>query len=262
MVSNPKKRQSSRRILGQLDNFDQDVIIDNAASERQENIMVNESTSDRVFTLAISSSNRVFNANAVNVTTLERCFNVRIGREMNKKVDTVEDRIQNAILTAIDGNVAAKIEHAIRSINAFPGRETTSVAAKLECKEYVVISASFENASGNNNIQKVLNGNYETPNNILDEVYELLLPEKRFDWQKYAHHMATGQTTETNQIPEVLTGSILTPRSAPSYQNHNLSTQVSQDKNLPMVEHKPRNQNSHTNNSIYHFADAIAETAT
>ena len=45
----------------------------------------------------------------MNVKTLERCFNEKIDREMSNIVDTAEDRIQNAILTAIDGIVAPKI---------------------------------------------------------------------------------------------------------------------------------------------------------
>ena len=51
---------------------------------------------------------------------------------MNNIVDTVEDRIQNAILTAIDNIVAPEIELAIRSINASSGRDATSVSANSE----------------------------------------------------------------------------------------------------------------------------------
>ena len=70
---------------------------------------------------------------------------------MSNIVDTVEDRIQNAILTAIDNIVAPKIELAIRSINASSGRDVTSVTANSERGEHIG-NASFENASGNNNI--------------------------------------------------------------------------------------------------------------
>ena len=55
MVSSRKKRQSNRRLLSQLDDFDQDVIIGNAGSERQENILVNEGTNDRDFTVGAFS---------------------------------------------------------------------------------------------------------------------------------------------------------------------------------------------------------------
>ena len=42
MVSTRKKRQSNRRLLSQLDDCDQDMIIGNAASEGQEKIAVSE----------------------------------------------------------------------------------------------------------------------------------------------------------------------------------------------------------------------------
>ena len=99
-------------------------------------------------------------------------------------------------------------------------------------------------------------------NNIPDEASEFSVPETRFDRQLHTHHMVTGQTTQTNQLPEFLTGGTFTPCQPPSHQHQNLSTQVSQDNNLPMVEQTPRNHNSHVNNSINRLADAIAGLAT
>ena len=204
---------------------------------------------------------------------LERCFNERIDREMCKIVDTVEDRIQNAFLTAIENTVAPKIELAIRSINASSVRYVTSVTANLERGERIGINAPFENASEDKNTLHVSIVNDETRHDILDEVSELSVPETRFDRQALTHHMVTapgnpnhhmvtGQTAQTNQIPEFLTGHILTPRNPPSHQYQNLSTQVSQDNNLPVVEQTQRNQNSDSNNSIIRLADAIAGIAT
>ena len=74
--------------------------------------------------------------------------------------------------------------------------------------------------------------------------------------------MVTGQTAQTTQFPEFLTRHTLTPRNPPSHQNQNLSTQVSQDNNLPMFEQTPRNQNSDANNSLNRLVDAIAGSAT
>ena len=129
MVSTRKKRQSNRRLLSQLDDFDQDITIGNAASESQENTVVNKGTKDRDLAIDASGNNIAINESTVNVKTLERCFNQRIDKEMSNIADTIEDRIQNAILIAIDNNVAPKIELAIRSINASSGRDATSVAA-------------------------------------------------------------------------------------------------------------------------------------
>ena len=80
------------------------MIIGNAVSERRENAVVNEGTNDRDFTVGTSRNDSTVNGNAISVKTLERCFNERIDRKMSNIVDTVEDRIQNAILTAIDNS--------------------------------------------------------------------------------------------------------------------------------------------------------------
>ena len=85
------------------------MVIGNAAGERQENTVVNEGTNDRNFTVCTSSNDSIVNANAMSVKTFERCFNERIDREMSNIVDTVEDRIQIAILTAIDNIVTPKL---------------------------------------------------------------------------------------------------------------------------------------------------------
>ena len=188
MVSTRKKRQSNKRLLSQLDDFDRDMILGNAVSERQENTVVNEGTNDRDFTVGTSSNDSIVNGNAMSVKTLERCFNERIDREMSNTVNTVEDRIQNAILTAIDNIVTPKIELAIRSINASSGRDATSASAGSERREYVGINASFENASGNDNTLGVSNVNDETRHGIPDEVSELSVPETRFNRQPQTRH--------------------------------------------------------------------------
>ena len=196
MVSTRKKRQSNKRLLSQLDDFDQDMIIGNTAGDKQESVTVNEGTNDQDFTVSTSNVSSIVNENALNVKTLERCFNERIDREMSNIVDTVEERMQNAILTAIDNIVAPKIELAIRSINASSGRDVTSVSANSERREHVGINASFENASENNNTLGVTNINDEPRRSFQDEVSESPVPGTQFDRQSHAHHMASGGSIE------------------------------------------------------------------
>ena len=150
MFSIRKKRQSHRRLLSQLDDFDQDIIFGNAARQSQENNVVNGDTIDPNFTVGTSSNNSAINENPMNVKTLEICSNEMIEREVSNIVDIVEDRLKNAILTAIDNIVAPEIELAIRSINAPSERNATNVAANSKCREHVGINASFENASEDN----------------------------------------------------------------------------------------------------------------
>ena len=194
MVSTRKKRQLNKRLLSQLDDFNQDTIIGNDTSGRQENIVVNEDTNGRDFTVGTSNSNITINESAVNVKMLERCFIEMIDRGMNNIVNTFEDRIQNAILTAIDNIIAPKIELAIRSKNASSGRDVTSMTTNSEGGEHVGINASLENASGNNNILQVSNVSDETQHNVPDEVSDLSAPEAHFNRQAHTHHNWTFTT--------------------------------------------------------------------
>ena len=77
------------------------MVIGKAASEKQENIVANESTNDGDFTVGTSSNSTGINESVVNLKALEMCFKERIDREMSNIVDKVEDRIQNAVLTAL-----------------------------------------------------------------------------------------------------------------------------------------------------------------
>ena len=125
----------------------------------------------------------------VNVKILERCFNERIDREMGNVVDTVDGRIQNKILTAIDSLITPRIELAVMSINASSGPDTTSVTANSERGERIGITASLGNVSENNNTLHVLNTNDETRNNIPDEVSESSVPGTYFDRQPHTYHI-------------------------------------------------------------------------
>ena len=168
--------------------------------------MVSEGTNDRDFTVGTSNNNTPIIEGMVNVKTLERCFNERIEKEMNNIVDTVADRIQNAILTAIDNIIAPKIELPIRSINGSSGRDVTSVTANSERGEHVGINAPFENASENNNIPHISNVNDETRHNIPDEVSELSVPETQFDRQTHTHHKCISylEVQETGKSPKIV----------------------------------------------------------
>ena len=198
MVSTRKKKQSNKRLLSQLDDFDQDMIISNVAGERQESVMVNEGTDGQDLTVGTSSASPVVNRDVLNVKTLERCFNERIDREMNNIVDTVEDRIQNAILTAIDNIIVPKIELAIRSVNASSGRDATSASTHSERREHTGINASFENASENNDTSGVTNVNDETRCSFHDGVNGLSASGTQLDRWSPTRYMTLGGSIETH----------------------------------------------------------------
>ena len=200
MVSTRKKRQSNKRLLSQLDDFDQDVIIGNTAGERQESVVVNEGTNDRYFTVGTANDSSTINENALNKKTLERCFNERIDREMSSIVDTVEDRIQHAILTAIDNIVTPKIELAVRSISASSGRGAASVSANSERREHGGLNTPSDSASENNNMLSVTNINDESRHCIQGAVSELSVSGTRLDRQSHAYHTTPGSSDDSHHM--------------------------------------------------------------
>ena len=198
----------------------------------------------------------------MHVKSLERCFNGTIDREGGITVDTVKDRFLNAILTSIAKSNTLKIELGNKSRKASSGQGVTSVEASSDRGEHIKFTTIFENVSDRSNTQHVFKTNDGSRNNIPDEVSELSVPGTRFDRQPHTHHVVTGETTQTNQIPEFFTGRFLTPCDPPSHQHQNLSKQVSQDINLPMVEQTSRTQYSKLCNSINLLAAAVVGLAT
>ena len=87
-------------------------------SDRQEYARVNESTVDQEFTVGYPDCNPAANEILVNVNTLEGCFNENIVWKTGTIFAAVKDRIQNALLTAIDSVFAPKNELPFVSIHA------------------------------------------------------------------------------------------------------------------------------------------------
>ena len=71
MVATRKIRQSKRRLLFELDDFDQKFIIGNTVCERRANTSVNEGTSGLDFNVGTSVSSLMTTDNTVDVKTLE-----------------------------------------------------------------------------------------------------------------------------------------------------------------------------------------------
>ena len=143
------------------------------------------------------------------VEILERCLTAWIDREMGYKVDTVEDKIQDGILSVFDRNITSSIESALRLTKASSGRNFASVSANSQRGEHIGITCSLENASDGENTIHDFDANDETCGNIPDEIDEILVSKTHFDRQSHSNHMVTDKTISRNQNPEFFTGQIL-----------------------------------------------------
>ena len=179
--------QSNRRLLSQLDDLDQGIVIGNAISKRQENTAVYESAGDQDFTVDKPGSSLAANEDLVKMKTLESCFNKKIDKEMDNIVGTVEVRIQNAILTSIDIILTPRSKLAVRLLNASSGRDATNIMANSERGKDIGITAPFENVSEKNITVHVFNTDDGIRNSIPDEVSELLVSGTHCDRQPQTH---------------------------------------------------------------------------
>ena len=127
-----------------MDNFDQNVFIGDTAGCGNQKVMVSNSSFGRELTVSNNDGNSTTNEITANVQTLEKNLSDRINREIGNIVGYVEDRIQNAILTATDNNVTPRIELAVSSINASSRRDAASVTANSERERHTGITTSFE----------------------------------------------------------------------------------------------------------------------
>ena len=98
MISTRKIIESKRKLFSRLDDFAQDIVIGNAARERQELTIVNECNGDLDLTVSNSDNIVIVNENTRNVKTSESYNKERIDRETTNFVNTFGDRIQIAIL--------------------------------------------------------------------------------------------------------------------------------------------------------------------
>ena len=187
MVSTRKKRQSKRKLPSQLDDCDQHIFVGNTASNKQQKATVSERTGDQEFTVDNLGSDLASKESFVKVRTCERCFNEKIDSKMWNIVDAVENRIQNAILTAIDSIFTSWIQLAIRWKNASSGQDATSVTADAEGGGHRGITALFENASEKNIKLQVFNMND-------DSKYEWWLADEVID-MSVSGHILTGNHT-------------------------------------------------------------------
>ena len=135
--SDPQEEQQNKRVLGELDDFDQVVVLGDVMSSERLNVVVNNGVADRKNTANNNDSSVVANDNTVHLQTLQRKLTDRVTKEITNIGETVEDRIPNAVLTTMDHIITRTIELADRSMNASYGLAVASVTANCERGEQV-----------------------------------------------------------------------------------------------------------------------------
>ena len=157
-------------------------------SSEKHNVGVDGGLVDQDFSPHSYHTLTVTNENTVAAQLLGSSLTDGIAREMSIVSGTVEDKIQSAILAAIDKFITPRIELAVRSMNASSGGHAASVTAVSVRGEQVSTTASFQNVSDRNITLHELIVNDETQGIIPDKANEFSVPGTHFERQPHTHY--------------------------------------------------------------------------
>ena len=131
----------------------------------------------------------VTNENAMVIQTLEINLTDKIYGELGKVVDTVQDRIPQTILAAVNSIVTLRVELAVRFLKASFGQDFANVMAISEREEQPGVRAVFQDASDRIDTFHEFHLTDETRGCNLGKLSELRFSRKHFDQQSDTHHI-------------------------------------------------------------------------
>ena len=118
--------------------------------------------------------------------TLEENIVSKMRSEVDSVMTTVETRVQNVVLTAIENLVIPRVELAMRSANASSGRSVDCYVLELDQGDF---SGNIEGLQMNSHSD--LNRIDENRGNITVEGGGLLVNERNIERQTHTHHSTT-----------------------------------------------------------------------
>ena len=126
--------------------------------------------------------------------------------EVDDVLTSVETRVQDAVLTAIENLVIPRLELFMKPSNVTSGRGIDANVLELDQREFLRITEGLRmTASSRINSHTELKRNDETRGNITVEENDLMVNEKNSHRQTYAHHMVTTKK-HPQEIPEFHSG--------------------------------------------------------
>ena len=187
MVSTRKKKQQNKRLFGQLSEGDTDFVVGQSnhdvQNENVDNVAHGGTSPDNANHLTQVYYPRV------DMNTLEENFVNKVRSEVDNVMTTVEIRVQNAVLIAMENLVIPRVELAMKSTNASSGRSVDGNVLDPDQRDF---SGNVEGlqmtASSRIHSHTDLNKIDETPGNITVEEGDLVVNEKNIDRQSHTHH--------------------------------------------------------------------------
>ena len=177
MVSSRKKKQHNKRFFTQLSERDTDFMIGQSNQDDQtksrDNMLCGGTSSDN------ASNPAQFNYPQVDVHTLEEIIVSKVRSEVDNVMTSVETRVQDAVLTAVEILVIPRVELPLESANTHSERSVDGNVLELDQRDFLGNIESLRmTASCRINSHTDLNRIDETRGNITVEEGDLLVNER------------------------------------------------------------------------------------
>ena len=162
--------------------------------------------------------------------------------------------------------VIARVEVVVRSITGLSGNGPNGIVQIPDRKDFTgnTEKTPFRSASSQLDLYFEQGEKDETRDFEKSENGDVPPTRLFYDCRAHAHDMVTRHNTPHNNLPEYITGRTQTHKN-PLLQQftepQNLTTDISPKNTLPMVERKPKRQNSDSGNTNNKLAEAIAGIA-
>ena len=142
MVSTRKKKQQNKRLFSQLSERDTDFMVGQSNDDVQnENI---NSATHRGRCSDNSNSLTQVNYSQVDMHTLEKNIVCKVRNEVDNVMTTVETRVQDVVLTAIENLMIPRVKLAMKSTNASSGRSVDGNVLDPDQRNFRVMSKAYK----------------------------------------------------------------------------------------------------------------------
>ena len=174
-----------KKQFSQLDETQNDFVISNRV-----NVNVSESEDVEQKTNLQANDFERFDNSARQNQIIENDIDDQITRAVSSAVMTVENRMHDAILTAIDNVVIPRVGMAVKSITGSTGHGTNSKVQNPDRRDFIghIKNTPLMSASSRLDLDAELNRNDETRNNEDFEEGDFPALRPNYDRRMHAHH--------------------------------------------------------------------------
>ena len=187
MVANRKKKQQNKRVFSQLGEADTDFMIGQTNHGVQ--IESRDNMADSGTSLDNADKPNQVNFPQADMHTLEENKVSKVRSDADSVMTTVENRVQDAVLNAVESLVVSRVELALKSANASSGRSVDGNVLEPDQRDLSgnIESLQMTDSSRINSHRDLIKVD-ETPGNSAIEVGDLLVNERNIDRQTHTHH--------------------------------------------------------------------------